>query len=104
MGGLGIALGLIIKLGIPDGIANFAATFGTSIGQNGRAGIYPAMNLPVALAGVLLSEGPLIDMGRTALNVSGSFVAVAVSGRVLGEIDMAVYNSKDAELDQVQIS
>lgn len=30
-------------LGIPDGIANFAASFGATIGQNGCAGIYPAM-------------------------------------------------------------
>ena len=141
------------KLGISDSIANFAATFGTSIGQNGCAGIYPAMlavmiaptvginpldpawlaslvlvttissfgiagvgggatfaalmvlsvlNLPVALAGLLISVEPLIDMGRTALNVSDSMVAGAVSGKVLGEIDMTVYNSKDAELDQIQ--
>jgi hypothetical protein len=143
------------KLGISDSIANFAATFGTSIGQNGCAGIYPAMlavmiaptvginpldpawlaslilvttissfgiagvgggatfaalmvlsvmNLPVALAGLLISVEPLIDMGRTALNVSDSMVAGAVSGRLLGEIDMKVYNSKDAELDQIQAS
>lgn len=108
------------RLGVPEGIANFAATFGLSIGQNGCAGIYPAMlaimvapvanveidlqfivtliavviissfgvagvgggatfasilvlstlNLPVALAGVLISVEPLIDMGRTALNVN----------------------------------
>ncbi|EVM95507.1 L-cystine transporter, partial [Staphylococcus aureus] len=101
------------RLGVPEGIANFAATFGLSIGQNGCAGIYPAMlaimvapvanveidlqfivtliavviissfgvagvgggatfasilvlstlNLPVALAGVLISVEPLIDMG-----------------------------------------
>jgi uncharacterized protein len=31
------------KLGVPDGIANFAGSFGLSIGQNGCAGIYPAM-------------------------------------------------------------
>ncbi len=29
------------KLGISEGIANFAASFGVSIGQNGCAGIYP---------------------------------------------------------------
>ncbi|CAC7613768.1 Sodium:dicarboxylate symporter family protein [Staphylococcus aureus] len=100
------------RLGVPEGIANFAATFGLSIGQNGCAGIYPAMlaimvapvanveidlqfivtliavviissfgvagvgggatfasilvlstlNLPVALAGVLISVEPLIDI------------------------------------------
>ena len=31
------------RLGVPDGIANFAGSFGLSIGQNGCAGIYPAM-------------------------------------------------------------
>ncbi|MYM31586.1 cation:dicarboxylase symporter family transporter [Duganella sp. CY15W] len=135
------------RLGTPEGIANFAASFGATIGQNGCAGIYPAMlavmiaptvgidpftlgfiapllaiitigsvgvagvgggatfaalivlssmNLPVALAGLLISIEPLIDMGRTALNVSGSVTAGAVASRVLGETDMAVFNS-DAE-------
>ncbi|WP_432382923.1 L-cystine transporter [Duganella sp. P38] len=132
------------RLGTPEGIANFAASFGATIGQNGCAGIYPAMlavmiaptvgidpftigfiapllaiitigsvgvagvgggatfaalivlssmNLPVALAGLLISIEPLIDMGRTALNVSGSITAGAVTSRVLGETDHAVFNS-----------
>ena len=135
------------RLGTSEGIANFAASFGATIGQNGCAGIYPAMlavmiaptvgvdpftasfiapllaiitigsvgvagvgggatfaalivlssmNLPVALAGLLISIEPLIDMGRTALNVSGSVTAGAVASRVLGETDHAVFNN-DAE-------
>jgi hypothetical protein len=137
------------RLGTPEGIANFAASFGSTIGQNGCAGIYPAMlavmiaptvgidpwtmsfilpllaiiaigsvgvagvgggatfaalivlsalDLPVALAGLLISIEPLIDMGRTALNVSGSITAGTVTSRVLGETDIAVFNS-DAELN-----
>jgi L-cystine uptake protein TcyP (sodium:dicarboxylate symporter family) len=137
------------RLGTSEGIANFAASFGATIGQNGCAGIYPAMlavmiaptvgidpftlhfigpllaiitigsvgvagvgggatfaalivlsamNLPVALAGLLISIEPLIDMGRTALNVSGSVTAGTLASRVLGETDMAVFNS-DAELN-----
>ena len=132
------------RLGTAEGIANFAASFGATIGQNGCAGIYPAMlavmiaptvgvdpytasfiapllaiitigsvgvagvgggatfaalivlssmNLPVALAGLLISIEPLIDMGRTALNVSGSVTAGALASRVLGETDMALFNS-----------
>jgi uncharacterized protein len=139
------------SLGTPEGIANFAASFGSTIGQNGCAGIYPAMlavmiaptvgidpftpgfiaqliaivtigsvgvagvgggatfaalivlsamNLPVALAGLLISIEPLIDMGRTALNVSGSIVAGTVTSRMLGETDMDVFNSDvEPELD-----
>ena len=131
------------RLGTPEGIANFAATFGSTIGQNGCAGIYPAMlavmiaptvgidpftvsfivqliaivtigsigvagvgggatfaalivlsamDLPVALVGLLISIEPLIDMGRTALNVSGSITAGTLTSRILGETDMAVFN------------
>ncbi|WP_305792110.1 L-cystine transporter [Sporosarcina sp. Te-1] len=131
------------RLGVPDGIANFAGSFGLSIGQNGCAGIYPAMlavmiaptvgqnpldpmflltlvaivaissfgvagvgggatfaailvlsalNLPVALAGLLISVEPLIDMGRTALNVSGAMTAGVTTAKVTGELDKEVYN------------
>jgi len=141
------------KMGISDAIANFSATFGTAIGQNGCAGIYPAMlavmiapsvgidpfnigflltvalvtavssfgvagvgggatfaalivlsslNLPIGLAGLLISIEPLIDMGRTALNVSDAFVAGAVTGRLLGEVDMKVYNNPKIEIDSAQ--
>ncbi|MYN44993.1 cation:dicarboxylase symporter family transporter [Pseudoduganella sp. FT93W] len=137
-----------LRLGTPEGIANFAASFGATIGQNGCAGIYPAMlavmiaptvgidpytlsfiapllaiitigsvgiagvgggatfaalivlstmNLPVALAGLLISIEPLIDMGRTALNVSGSVAAGTLTSRLLGETDQQVFNS-DADL------
>ena len=131
------------RLGVPDGIANFAGSFGLSIGQNGCAGIYPAMlavmiapsvgqnpleptflitliaivaissfgvagvgggatfaailvlsalDLPIVLAGLLISVEPLIDMGRTALNVSGSMTAGVTTARVTGELDTDVYN------------
>ncbi len=142
------------RLGTPEGIANFAASFGSTIGQNGCAGIYPAMlavmiaptvgvdpftasfllpllaivtigsigvagvgggatfaalivlsamDLPVALAGLLISVEPLIDMGRTALNVSGSITAGTVTSRVMGQTDLAVYNSETAaDLDEAE--
>ncbi|PID21553.1 L-cystine transporter [Sporosarcina sp. P3] len=131
------------RLGVPEGIANFSGSFGLSIGQNGCAGIYPAMlavmiapsvginpldptflvtliaivavssfgvagvgggatfaailvlsalNLPVALAGLLISVEPLIDMGRTAVNVSGSMTAGVTTARVTGELDTDMYN------------
>jgi len=132
------------RMGVPDGIANFAGSFGLSIGQNGCAGIYPAMlavmiapsvgqnpleptflltlvaivaissfgvagvgggatfaailvlsamNLPVVLAGLLISVEPLIDMGRTAVNVSGSMTAGVTTARLTGELDTDVYNA-----------
>lgn len=133
------------RLGVPEGIANFAATFGLSIGQNGCAGIYPAMlaimvapvanveidlqfivtliavviissfgvagvgggatfasilvlstlNLPVDLAGVLISVEPLIDMGRTALNVNDSMLAGTGTAKLTKHWDKDTFESND---------
>ncbi|MBS6213264.1 MAG: L-cystine transporter [Staphylococcus aureus] len=133
------------RLGVPEGIANFAATFGLSIGQNGCAGIYPAilaimvapvanveidlqfivtliavviissfgvagvgggatfasilvlstLNLPVALAGVLISVEPLIDMGRTALNVNDSMLAGTGTAKLTKHWDKDTFESND---------
>ncbi|WML38040.1 L-cystine transporter [Neobacillus sp. OS1-2] len=128
--------------GVSEGIANFAGSFGLSIGQNGCAGIYPAMlavmvapaagidptsisfiltlilvvaissfgvagvgggatfaalivlsvmNLPVAIVGLLISVEPLIDMGRTALNVSGAMTAGVLTSKATGDIETDIY-------------
>lgn len=140
--------------GLEKGISGFAASLGTSIGQNGCAGIYPAMlavmiaptvgidpsdpafltqliatiaiasfgvagvgggatfaaiivlsalKLPVGLAGVLISIEPVIDMGRTALNVSDSMVAGLIAGKTFGDVDKAVYNDPDAGMKQADL-
>ncbi|HHF6875026.1 TPA: L-cystine transporter [Haemophilus influenzae] len=124
------------KLGNSNVIANFAATFGATIGQNGCGGIYPAMlavmvapmvgidpfsfsyiltlifvvaissfgiagvgggatfaaivvlstlGLPLELVGLLISIEPIIDMGRTALNVNGAMVAGTIRDRLLNK-------------------
>ncbi|MED3625429.1 L-cystine transporter [Neobacillus thermocopriae] len=128
--------------GVSEGIANFAGSFGLTIGQNGCAGVYPAMlavmvapaagidpfsptfiltlilvvtissfgvagvgggatfaalivlsvmNLPVAIVGLLISVEPLIDMGRTALNVSGAMTAGVLTSKATGEFEKEVY-------------
>ena len=123
----------INKLGTPPAIANFSATFGATIGQNGCAGIYPAMlavmvaptvgipvdfsfimslvamitissfgiagvgggatfaalvvlptmGLPITIVALLISIEPLIDMARTALNVSGAMTAGTITAKLL---------------------
>ncbi|CAM3626999.1 L-cystine transporter [Vibrio aquimaris] len=126
----------INKLNVPPAIANLSASFGATIGQNGCAGIYPAMlavmvaptvgidptdihfilsligiivissfgiagvgggatfaalivlpamGLPVTIAALLISIEPLIDMARTALNVSGAMTAGTITSRLIGD-------------------
>lgn len=137
--------------GVSEGVANFVGPFSLTIGQNGCAGIYPAMlavmvaptvginpldpsfiltlivvviissfgvagvgggatfaslivlsvlNLPVAIVGLLISVEPLIDMGRTALNVSGSMTSGILTSKITGEFNEKVYNEKTG-LDEV---
>ncbi|WP_426816493.1 L-cystine transporter [Winslowiella sp. 2C04] len=138
------------RLGVPESIASFSASFGATIGQNGCAGLYPAMlavmvaptmginpldplwiatlvgivtlssagvagvgggatfaalivlptmGLPVTLVALLISIEPLIDMGRTALNVNGSMTAGSLTSRWLKMTDKKVLNSDEhAEL------
>src|SRR5699024_12363438 len=53
------------RLGVPPSIANFSASFGLSIGQNGCVGIYPSM-LAIMVAPVAGVE----DRKSTRLNSS----------------------------------
>ncbi len=136
-------------LGVDEATANFAASFGMSIGQNGCAGIYPAMlatiiaptvgidvfspafvaglvavvvissfgvagvgggatfaslivlgtmGLPLEIVGLLASVEPLIDMGRTALNVSDSIVVGVTASNAAGTLDRTVYNDPEARV------
>lgn len=138
------------RLGVPQAIASFAASFGATIGQNGCAGLYPAMlavmvaptvginpfeplwmltlvgivtlssagvagvgggatfaalivlpalGLPVTIVALLVSIEPLIDMGRTAVNVSGAMTAGTVTSQLLKQTDKKVLeNQHDEEL------
>ena len=136
------------RLGVPESIASFSASFGTTIGQNGCAGLYPAMlavmvaptvginpldpvwiltlacivtlssigvagvgggatfaalivlpimGLPVTLVALLISIEPLIDMGRTALNVDGSMTAGMVTSQLMGQTDQTILQSEQYE-------
>ncbi|HSP48084.1 MAG TPA: cation:dicarboxylase symporter family transporter, partial [Clostridiaceae bacterium] len=61
--------------------------------------VLSSMGLPVALVGLLIAIEPLIDMARTALNVSGSMVAGLVTAKRLDEIDLSVYNDSLKEVE-----
>lgn len=90
-----IAVVTISSLGVAGvgGGATFAALI-----------VLSTMNLPVALAGLLISVEPLIDMGRTALNVSGSMTSGVISSKWLKEQNKEVYNQPDRDLDTAEAS
>ncbi len=136
------------SLGVDDETASMSASFGTSIGQNGCAGIYPAMlaimalqvsgdpltigfviqliiviaissfgiagvgggatfaavavlsimGLDITVAAILVSIEPLIDMARTALNISDSMLAGVLTAKKNKTINLDLYNA-DVQVD-----
>ena len=134
------------KMGISEGVSNLSASLAVTIGQNGCAGIYPAMvvamiaptlginvfepvflikvviiiaigsfgiagvgggatnaalitlsalNFPVELVAILLGIEPLIDMGRTLLNVNDGMITAAATGKICKEVDINKFNSNN---------
>lgn len=69
-------------LGVDPATANFAASFGMSIGQNGCAGIYPAMmaTLIAPTVGINVFD-PTWVIGLIAVIVISSFGVAGVGGR-----------------------
>ena len=53
--------------------------------------VLSAMGLPGGLVGLLIAIEPLIDMGRTMVNVSGSMLAGLVSSKIMGKLNVEVY-------------
>ena len=86
------SIGFIAKLIVIITISSFGvagvgggATFAALI-------VLSSLGFPVGLAGLLISVEPLIDMGRTALNVNDSILSGVVTGKILHELDTDMYN------------
>ncbi|MGF1682489.1 cation:dicarboxylate symporter family transporter [Photobacterium minamisatsumaniensis] len=138
------------RLGVDEETANMSATFGTSIGQNGCAGIYPAMlaimaaqvmgitvdlsfilqlvaviaiasfgiagvgggatfaavavltimGLDITVVAILVSIEALIDMARTALNISGSMLSGVITAKRNDSLDVEQYNAQETLSNQ----
>ena len=63
--------------------------------------VLSTMNLPIGIVALVISVEPLIDMGRTALNVSGSMTAGLISSKWLGELDQDTYNQDDTKTGEI---
>jgi Na+/H+-dicarboxylate symporter len=52
------------------------------------------LGLPLAGVGLLLSIDPILDMGRTAVNVAGQALVPAIVSKRQGILDLGLYNAK----------
>ena len=52
--------------------------------------VFGSLGLPVEIIGLMVSIEPIIDMGRTALNVNDSMVAGVVTARRMKTLDDSI--------------
>ena len=71
-----------------------AATAGTTGATVMLTLMLSTLGLPLEGVGLLLAVDAILDMGRTALNVTGQAVVAAVVGRRENVLDKAVYDAK----------
>ena len=89
-----------IPLGITDylliafvSVVGSAATAGLTGGVVMLTLTLATLGLPLAGVGLLLAIDPILDMGRTAVNVAGQTLIPAIVAKREGILDLAVYNS-----------
>lgn len=57
--------------------------------------VLPNLGLPTYLIPLVLAIDPIIDMGRTAINVSGAMVSSIVTSKIVGTLDEKTYAAND---------
>ena len=58
------------------------------------------VNLPVEGIGLIIGVDRLLDMTRTAVNITGDCMVSCVVAKSEGELDEAVYNDPDAGIKE----
>lgn len=60
--------------------------------------VFGALGLPIEIIGLMVSIEPIIDMGRTALNVNDSILAGVITSKRLGTLDEDIFNDDDRQV------
>lgn len=98
--------------GLPLGLTDYLLIVMVSVlGSAATAGLTGALvmltltlstlGLPLEGAGLLLAIDPILDMGRTAVNVAGQALIPTIVARRQGVLDEAVYNGRAAPAEPV---
>jgi Na+/H+-dicarboxylate symporter len=93
-----------VDLGITGYLTVILMSVLASIGTAGVPGVglimlsmvFTQVGLPIEGIGLILGVDRLMDMIRTAVNVSGDAVVSSIVAKSEGKMDLAVYNDPDA--------
>ncbi len=60
--------------------------------------VFGALGLPIEIIGLMVSIEPIVDMGRTALNVNDSILAGVVTSKRLGTFNEEIFNDDSRQV------
>ena len=96
--------------GVELGIAGYLTVIATAtVASIGTAGIpsvglitlsmvFASVGLPVEAIALIMGIDRIIDMMRTAVNVTGDAVCTTIIAKQSGELDKSVFNSPDEDI------
>ena len=98
-----------VELGITGYLTVILMSVLASIGTAGVPGVglimlsmvFAQVGLPIEGIGLVLGVDRLLDMLRTAVNVSGDAAVTAIVAKSEGKMDLAIYNDPDAGAKEV---
>lgn len=98
-----------VELGIAGYLTVILMSVLASIGTAGVPGVglimlsmvFAQVGLPIEGIGLVLGVDRLLDMLRTAVNVSGDAAVTAIVAKSEGKMDLAIYNDPDAGAKEV---
>ena len=103
-----IAQALGIQLGVQGYLMVIVTATLASIGTAGVPGVglimltmvFQQVGLPVAAIGVIYGVDRLLDMARTAVNVTGDAVATVIVAKSEGEFDEAIFEAEEPKWEE----
>ena len=66
--------------------------------------VFEQVGLPIEAIGIIMGVDRIVDMTRTAVNVTGDAVVTSVVAKSEGKMDLAIYNDPDVgEVDELEL-
>lgn len=97
--GIPITFGLIVQFVLLGLVLSIGAAGVRGAGIVFSIVLLESVGMPLTLVPVLAAIWPIIDMGHTALNITGDLNGTTIVAKKTGDLDEDVYNSKNKKIN-----
>jgi len=94
--GIDLTTGQLVTVVLMATMASIGSAGVPSAGLVMLQGVFLQVGLPIEGIGIILGIDRLLDMTRTAVNITGDAAVTCIVGKSQGQFDQAVYDDPDA--------